>query len=577
MEHNAMSFTIHSILQVVVILTLTLAATSVMKRASASTRHWVWVSATLAVALVPLTIAGFPRLRVGPLPIPVPIESFMGSQSETVAAKRMNSHGAAPIGRLAGVVVARTRVDSAASIPLFSRSDYEWLLAIVWVTGAIGIQLYTLLGVLVLHDIRRTSKLLPARYAEELRTLAAELHLRRSVQLVESDLVAGPVVSGIWRPMIILPKEANEWPRERRRVALLHELAHVKRCDCFTQLHAELVRSVYWFIPLVWLAVRRLCVERERACDDIVLSSGTKGSVYAGHLLEIAKGMSSTTRTSLIGGATLAMARRTQLEKRLVAILDPATPRLPVTYARMAAAVAVILVSAPLGALQFQQVGATGPTLIASEEWPLRADLSADSTTVKTPQARSEATAPVTKPRSVAHRAPRDVRHGAASDSDGPLLIAAAHQGQAQIVEFLLDRGTDINATNGSWNALIAAAHQGHEKLVGLLLDRGADINATNGSWSALIAAAHQGHEKVVGLLLDRGADINATNGSWNALIAAAHQGHAKVVELLLDRGAAVNATPGGQSALLAATSQGRLDVVKLLIERAAHIHKVKS
>ena len=79
-----------------------------------------------------------------------------------------------------------------------------------------------------------------------------------------------PMVCGVWRPQIVMPRSAADWSDARCRVVVLHELAHIKRRDCLTQVVAQMVCATYWFNPIVWLAARRLRAERERACDDLV-------------------------------------------------------------------------------------------------------------------------------------------------------------------------------------------------------------------------------------------------------------------------------------------------------------------
>ncbi len=141
-----------------------------------------------------------------------------------------------------------------------------------------------------------------------------------SPALLASDHVSVPFTSGVLRPVVVVPASAlATWTDERIRVVLLHELAHVRRRDCLVQAMSQIACAAYWFNPLTWIAARRLRAERERACDDLVLEAGMRGADYAQHLLDIARTV--TERRSL-SAAALAMARPSELEGRLLAILD---------------------------------------------------------------------------------------------------------------------------------------------------------------------------------------------------------------------------------------------------------------
>jgi hypothetical protein len=128
-----------------------------------------------------------------------------------------------------------------------------------------------------------------------------------------------PVVWGLWKTRLQLPAEAINWSDEQLRSVLLHELAHVRRHDLFVLALTQLVCALYWFNPLVWLAAWRLHVERERACDDLVLASGVRASAYAEHLLNVATQLNSSRWTHACG---LAMSRNSSLHGRLTAVLS---------------------------------------------------------------------------------------------------------------------------------------------------------------------------------------------------------------------------------------------------------------
>jgi len=131
----------------------------------------------------------------------------------------------------------------------------------------------------------------------------------------------------------------------------LHELGHVKRRDCLTQLITQIVCAVYWFNPLVWLASHHMLAERERACDDLVLATGTKPSDYAEHILQIAASQSARPLAAFAG---IRFARCSKLEDRLLAILDKNRNRRAMTRPRIVAAIvllaAIVVPVAILGA-----------------------------------------------------------------------------------------------------------------------------------------------------------------------------------------------------------------------------------
>src|SRR5262249_44565761 len=119
--------------------------------------------------------------------------------------------------------------------------------------------------------------------------------------------------------------------------------------DCLVQRIAACACALYWPHPGVWWAAKRLCTERELACDDRVLASGAAARDYAGHLLDIAHAF----RAAPAPATALSMARARQLEHRLRAFVDGARTRAVLGRGRGSVVVVVaIAVFLPMAAVR---------------------------------------------------------------------------------------------------------------------------------------------------------------------------------------------------------------------------------
>jgi TonB family protein len=144
--------------------------------------------------------------------------------------------------------------------------------------------------------------------------------VRHEVRLLESKRAKLPFTCGWFRPAIILPPYLAEMSHNDLEAIFLHELAHVKRWDTLFSAIALVVSVINWFNPLVWISLRRLYLERERACDDYVLKAGIKAPDYAELLLNLTR--LTNTRKSLFPVGT-AMARKTYVPDRIKSVLSP--------------------------------------------------------------------------------------------------------------------------------------------------------------------------------------------------------------------------------------------------------------
>lgn len=205
---------------------------------------------------------------------------------------------------------------------------FPWatVLPALWLLGVLLAGLRPGFG---LWGIARLSRLsAPVSDASTL-ALAAEcvsaLRLPRTPALRQAAAPV-PMTWGWRRPVVLLAADAQAWPEGRLRAVLLHELAHVRRCDWLSHRFADLVCALYWFHPLAWLTARRLRAEGEIACDDLVLTSGVAAPDYARHLLDVARALRPLSAAP-VPQAAIAMARTARIEGRLKMILDTTRPR----------------------------------------------------------------------------------------------------------------------------------------------------------------------------------------------------------------------------------------------------------
>ena len=321
-----------------------------LRNASAATRHLVWCAAVCGLLVLPVISMIVPKWTVPGLtgfsmitelaevsqPEPVAVPSLV---TENAAVPAVGERGLMTGGESVVVSAAPSDVEQSTvaspKVAFWSGSlDWSLLLSGVWLVGA-SIVLAWVLGGLIRSWwlVRSAHEVVDGPLAGLFDGLSEELDLAGRVKLLQSESGTMPMAWGI-RPRIVLPYEANDWTDARLRAVLLHELAHVRRCDFTTQLVARFASTLYWFNPLVWVAVHRMRVEREHACDDHVLKTGSKASDYASHLLDIAR---STNSRSFASAGGVAMARRSRLSDRLLAVLDDKRRRATVTP-RMAAA-----------------------------------------------------------------------------------------------------------------------------------------------------------------------------------------------------------------------------------------------
>ena len=466
-------------------LALGLTAAWLAGRGRASVRHLFLVATFGMLLALPLVILIAPRVTID-----VPVSRVI---DPSVAPGAVPAAGSLAPRANAGV----GRLEPAST--QWTLPSWWIMLRLGWLGGGVVLFVSLAVAFLRLRRIRRDGLPWPEQ-CELTQSIANECGVRRPVEVLLHEDIPAPLTCGVWRPVVILPTEAQDWSEAHLRRALVHELEHVRRGDWAVQLVARATCACYWFHPLVWIAWRRLCLEAERACDDAVLQNAERAD-YAEQLVLLAQQMSNAHAHPALG-----MANRSDLSTRVSALLDTSQQRGRVGLL----AGAIAMSTASILVLAIAPVRAVSRSNQASQE-----------------QQTNATSAP-----------------GRVSVIDRA-LFDAADSGDTSSIDQLLNAGANVNcAIEGDGSPLIAAARNGHLTAVRLLLDRGADPNMpVSGDGNPLIMAAREGHLDVVALLLDRGASINQmVPGDENALIQASARGQLPVVKFLVSRHADVNA-----------------------------------
>jgi len=310
------------------LLVIALGATTLLRRASAGTRHLVWLATLAGILLLPVLslwtparLAIVPTSLVSNLRLRTPVVDRAASLPPVEdAAKSSGTVLTAPAG-------ARVPLGTGPAAALPNKPVFPlWAAVLVlWASVASLLLGWLAFGALSVRRIVRSGRPLEERsWTSPLFEIADRLDLDAVPRLLSSPLIEMPFACGVMEPTIVLPASAEGWTDSRRRAVIFHELAHVRRRDLVGHTLGRIACALYWFHPLVWTAARHLRAESERACDDLVLSCGARASDYADHLLDIVISV----RHQGAPATAMPMARRRELEGRVLAILDPAVTRI---------------------------------------------------------------------------------------------------------------------------------------------------------------------------------------------------------------------------------------------------------
>ena len=379
-----------TLFKITLLLAIALIGHRALKPASAAVRH-VWsMLALVSLVAVPLLSLALPAWNVS-LPAGSP-------ESELIANAPLSiSHSSQParFGELSSnsLVSERTAVSpppitdpsTASSTLPQTRSIAEkspmspsQMALWIWVSVASLLLLRLAAGaVRVLSWVTHSTPSSDNRLNGILRDTAEHLDCRQpTLRLSERSRV--PLLWGYFRPILLLPKQAEQWTTQRQRIVVTHELAHLERGDWLTLLLGRVAVALYWFHPLAWYLESQARRDCEEACDDRVLTAGTRASDYATHLLDLAQGLNDRVAPA----PAVALIRPSQVEQRLRSILHPTRTRKSATRRFIGfAACLFVLILVPLASVRLEawDPSSNGNPVLLGGSTPIELDLPTES------------------------------------------------------------------------------------------------------------------------------------------------------------------------------------------------------
>jgi beta-lactamase regulating signal transducer with metallopeptidase domain len=305
------SMMLSTLMKGIALLTIAALIQLCLQKLSSNVKHILWLAVLSSTALIPVCF-----FLISPDFFPILVQPRPSSEALRIlnaVLPRYNEFGS-QIQSGAGVVSDTNTAQSVGFI-------FPWaaICVVIWAAGIMFSLTRMVLGKIGIMKIGADARLIENRsIIVMLEALTKRLGIRRNIQVLTSSSCRVPFTYRTLKPLILLPSGATEWPGERLRSVLIHELAHVKRSDSFTMLFARIVCSLFWFVPTVWIAYRHLYLEQEKSCDEYAVGEGIEAVRYVRHILNVVR---LARGRVLLTGIFISRGKRKMLEKRILHVL----------------------------------------------------------------------------------------------------------------------------------------------------------------------------------------------------------------------------------------------------------------
>jgi beta-lactamase regulating signal transducer with metallopeptidase domain len=269
--------------------------TIILRRRSATVRHMVWTIVLFCVPLIPLLNWTVTEMNVpkAPLQILSVVESSSPPEIERPSGKE-NIYGLSQ-NSLSPQQAPSPISETSKNIRPPVRHFYPWAFLLILYFTVVTFFLGVILDGRrrIRRWLRKGSVVTDPVILETFSAAMSKLSFRKYVKLIESSCVTAPFTIRTFCPVILLPSHHRELFTDTELTSVaLHELAHVQRKDPLLFSLISIIRAVFFFHPLVWLAAHRVSLLAELACDDRVIESSGEPIAYAKTLTRLAEKIS---------------------------------------------------------------------------------------------------------------------------------------------------------------------------------------------------------------------------------------------------------------------------------------------
>jgi len=269
-----------------------------------------WLAMVMMIALSVVTavsIGGGYRPVNTATAAPETAQPFIGPAYEGVTSLDAGSSNGARVSSIGQIITPASLV--------------SWVFPI-WMLGVLALSLYHLVGwrkarKLIRHGIAEV----PPEWAGRFKRLCHELKIDRAIRLAASSLVRVPCVVGWLKPVVLVPLSSfTGLEAKELELILLHELAHIRRCDVLVSYAQTVAEILFFFNPAVWWISRQIRIERENCCDDTAVAC-------CGDRVRYARALTNLEELRTVSTSFAAAADGTPLSGRVRRLLGLSAPR----------------------------------------------------------------------------------------------------------------------------------------------------------------------------------------------------------------------------------------------------------